>query len=218
MTMRTRRTTALIALGLTPLALLALAACGSASGGHGSSHSGMMSASASPAPAGASTPSADADADSSGEDLMAEFMFATMMIPHHQQALDMAALVPDRSTNPELLTLAQEISAAQTPEIDQMTRWLADHGVTDTMGHEGHVMAGMLDADQMAALADAKGAEFDRLWLEGMIGHHEGAVEMADAMLASGTDPELRQLAQDIIDAQEREIDQMQRMVDQLPG
>ena len=222
---RTTRPARLLAMGFIPLAVATLAACGSASGGHGSDHAGMMgSASSSSVPAtpsassSASTSAADPGATTDGDDLMAEFMFATMMIPHHQQALDMAALVPGRTTNPELIALAEDIAAAQGPEIAQMTQWLAAHGVTDTMGHAGHVMSGMLDPDEMAQLADASGTEFDRLWLEGMIGHHEGAIEMADAMLAAGTDPELRQLATDIVTAQDREIAQMRTMLDQLPN
>lgn len=221
MTIHRRQPARLLALGLVPLAMAALAACGSASGGHGSNHgmtSGAGTSTSAPAAPSASTSASDPDAGTDGDDLMAEFMFATMMIPHHQQALDMAALVPDRSTNPELLALAQEIAEAQAPEIAQMTQWLADHGVTDTMGHEGHVMSGMLDPDEMAQLAASSGTEFDRLWIEGMIGHHEGAIEMADAMLAAGTDPQLRQLAQNIIAAQEREISEMNLMLDQLPS
>lgn len=148
-----------------------------------------------------------------------DVMFATMMIPHHRQAVelsDMALAKPGAS--PEVVALATEIKGAQQPEIDQMAAWLGEWGApvpepgADMGGHSGH-MEGMLTADQMAALAAADPPEFDRLWLEGMIEHHQGAVAMAQDVLATTQDPKVRTLAEAIIKAQEAEIARMQSLL-----
>lgn len=145
-------------------------------------------------------------------------MFSQMMIPHHKQALEMSALVPERTDNPEVLALAAAIEAAQTPEIEQMTAWLVGWGLPteiDMELHREHVgMEGMLTEEQLAALAAASGPEFDRLWLEGMIAHHEGAVVMAETVVASGTHPPTVALAVEIIEAQETEIELMRALLD----
>lgn len=144
-------------------------------------------------------------------------MFAQMMIPHHEQALEMAALVPERSAAPEVTALAAEIDAAQGPEIEQMRRWLEEWGLEtdiDLAEHEDHLgMEGMLSDAEMAALEAASGAEFDRLWLEGMIRHHEGAVTMAETQLASGIHEPSRELAEEIIRTQQAEITRMRAML-----
>ncbi|BBZ35895.1 DUF305 domain-containing protein [Mycolicibacterium confluentis] len=146
--------------------------------------------------------------------------FATNMIPHHEQAVELSALVPDRSTNAELLALAKQISAAQEPEITTMKAFLVQwSGGEDnpSSGHDGHGghgdMAGMVDEATMAKLKTLQGPEFDKLWLESMIAHHQGAVEMAKAELANGVNADAKTLAQHIIDAQEAEIAQMQKML-----
>jgi uncharacterized protein (DUF305 family) len=131
--------------------------------------------------------------------------FAQMMIPHHQQALEMAALAPARSTDPQVLELAREIAAAQQPEIDQMTAWLAARGAATIDDHSGHDMAGMAGDEEMAALAGSTGEDFDRRFLTLMIAHHEGALTMAEPVKASG-DPEIRQLAAAIVSTQADEI------------
>lgn len=145
-------------------------------------------------------------------------MFSQMMIPHHKQALEMSALVPERTDNPEVLALAAAIEAAQTPEIEQMTAWLVGWGLPteiDMELHREHVgMEGMLTEEQLAALAAASGPEFDRLWLEGMIAHHEGAVVMAETVVAAGAHPPTVALAVEIIEAQETEIELMQALLD----
>ena len=116
--------------------------------------------------------------------------FATNMIPHHQQAVELSALVPDRSTNPELVALAQQISAAQQPEIETMKVFLVQwkENPDAGSGHEGHggPMAGMVDEGTMTKLVSLNGPEFDKLWLESMISHHQGAIEMAKAEIANG--------------------------------
>ncbi|MHC3003150.1 DUF305 domain-containing protein [Gordonia sp. GN26] len=167
----------------------------------------------------------------------ADVEFTTEMIPHHRQAVMMADLVEGRTQNRELITLADAIEDAQDDEIDQMTARLKSWGVPVTghmdddkdsdhgdgmdhgdMGPEdmGHGdMPGMMSAEQMAALRQASGGEFDRLWLEGMIRHHEGAIAMADEVLANGTDPATRTLATQVRTTQQAEIDQMRAMLGQ---
>lgn len=149
-----------------------------------------------------------------------DIAFATNMIPHHEQAVELSAMVPDRSANPELKALAEQISAAQEPEIRTMkvllVQWnenpdaRAGHG-----GEEGHggAMQGMVDDATMAKLKSLSGAEFDTLWLESMISHHQGAIEMARAELANGANVDAKRLAQTMVDTQQAEIDQMNQML-----
>jgi uncharacterized protein (DUF305 family) len=143
--------------------------------------------------------------------------FATNMIPHHQQAVDLSALVPDRSTNAELVALAQQISAAQQPEINVMKVFLVqwNENPDTNSGHAGHgdTMAGMVDAATMTKLQSLNGAEFDKLWLESMISHHQGAIEMAKAEIANGDNVDAKALAKNIVTAQEAEIGQMKQML-----
>lgn len=141
----------------------------------------------------------------------ADIAFAQGMIPHHQQALDMARLAPQRAGSPEVRDLAARIEAAQGPEITTLTGWLRNWGAPiGDGGHDHHGgMPGVMTADQMAALTASGGAEFDRLFLELMIAHHQGAVEMARTELAEGTDPAARELATSITTAQQSEIEEM---------
>ncbi|ATY11624.1 DUF305 domain-containing protein [Amycolatopsis sp. AA4] len=151
----------------------------------------------------------------------ADVAFAQQMIPHHQQALEMAKMVPSRSNDPKVVDLAGRIDRAQDPEIRQMQGWLATWGVPATShsmpgGHEmsgGHAMTGMMSDADMKSLDAAKGPAFDRSWLEMMIKHHQGAVEMAKTELAQGADAGAKALAQRIIDAQQAEIAEMQGLV-----
>jgi uncharacterized protein (DUF305 family) len=144
--------------------------------------------------------------------------FASGMIPHHQQAVDMSALVPTRSTNPQVIQLAAAISAAQEPEIETLKAFLVQwqQGNDDPMQHGDHggmAMNGMVDDPTMKRLESLKGTEFDTLWLQSMIGHHQGAVEMANTELAKGANDDAKTLAQHIVTAQEAEITQMQQML-----
>lgn len=145
----------------------------------------------------------------------ADAMFAQMMIPHHEQAVEMSTLAETRASSPQIKELAAEIKAAQQPEIDQMTAWLEEWGVPvlsgdEAMGdHGGHGMSGMLTKDQMQQLADASGSDFDRLFAEFMIVHHEGAIEMAEDVVDS-QDPRVAALAAEIIATQAEEIAQLQ--------
>jgi uncharacterized protein (DUF305 family) len=143
--------------------------------------------------------------------------FATNMIPHHKQAVDLSALVPDRSTNAELIALAQQISAAQQPEINVMKVFLVqwNENPDTNSGHAGHgnTMQGMVDAATMTKLQSLNGAEFDKLWLESMIGHHQGAIEMAKAEIANGDNVDAKSLAKNVVTTQEAEIGQMKQML-----
>jgi uncharacterized protein (DUF305 family) len=136
-------------------------------------------------------------------------MFAAMMIPHHEQAIQMSELALLNTTNPEILALATEIKAAQGPEIEQMKSW----GSSKMGSHAGHMMdEGMLTDDEMAQLKEARGAEFDRLFLEGMIKHHQGAIQMAD-MIIDSVNEEAALLGKNIVDSQSAEIERMRQLL-----
>jgi uncharacterized protein (DUF305 family) len=143
--------------------------------------------------------------------------FATNMIPHHQQAVELSAMVPDRSANAQLVALAKQISAAQQPEIDVMKVFLVqwNENPDTNSGHSGHgsTMQGMVDDATMTKLTSLNGAEFDRLWLESMISHHQGAIEMAKAEIANGDNVDAKTLATNIVTTQEAEIGQMKQML-----
>lgn len=153
----------------------------------------------------------------------ADVTFAQGMIPHHQQAVEMAQLAEDRAESPELKQLASDIEAAQAPEIEQLTGWLEDWGAeapSDSMDHGdmGHGdsssdMSGMMTAEDMTMLENANGMDFDQMFLTMMIEHHEGAVEMAETQVADGENPEAIAMAEEIISTQEAEIEQMKTML-----
>lgn len=189
-------------LAVGAMAALLFAGCSSDSGGHSSMDMNEdTSTSAIPA-------SADFNA--------ADVTFAQEMIPHHEQAVEMAEAASSRSESPEVKDLAERIEAAQGPEIEQMQGWLDDWGQGDDGDSMGDMksMPGMMSDDDMTKMMDASGAEFDEMFLESMIGHHEGAVEMATAQLEDGKNDEALALAQQIIDAQEAEITEMQALLD----
>lgn len=151
----------------------------------------------------------------------ADAAFMQMMVPHHAQALEMAELAPTRARDEGVAALARRIQGAQGPEIRSMASWLAARGLPvpeamDTMDHGDHSMsmsmpmAGMLTDEQMAELEAARGARFDRLFLAGMIQHHQGAVEMAGAEIEEGSDQLALELAADISAGQQAEIGRMQ--------
>jgi uncharacterized protein (DUF305 family) len=153
--------------------------------------------------------------DGVGAMMDADVMFLQMMIPHHEQAVEMSLLAATNGASPQVQALADEIAAAQGPEIEQMRAWLDEAGAGEMMGgHSGH-MAGVLSDEAMAELAAAQGAEFDRLYLQGMVEHHEGAVAMAQDVVDGGENPAVIALAQKIIEAQTSEIAQMKQMLGQ---
>lgn len=148
---------------------------------------------------------------------MDDRMFLMMMVPHHEQAIEMSDLVLESTRNPEVKALAEKIKAAQGPEISQMKAWLDEWGMPDPGDHNMMGDDGMLDAKEMAALRDATGTARDRLYIEGMIAHHEGAVKMAQDVLEDGSNPEVKKLAEAIIAAQNDEIAQMRTMLKSMP-
>ncbi|MFM5885817.1 MAG: DUF305 domain-containing protein, partial [Novosphingobium sp.] len=163
----------------------------------------------------------------------ADVAFMQHMITHHQQAVDMAALVKARTNNTEIVAIAGRIDAGQADEMKFMRKWLADRGEAAAMptmahmGHEGHMslampaMKGMASAEQMAALAAASGTAFDRLFLQLMIPHHRGALDMVgDLLEAPGTayDPAMFQFTTDVTNDQKAEIERMNKTLAGLSG
>jgi len=152
----------------------------------------------------------------------ADALFMQDMIPHHNQAKQMAALVADRTNRPEIIDVAGRIDASQGDEIAFMTGWLEDRGepVPDPTAHDAmhtdHKMAGMATPEQMAELATLEGTAFDRLFLQLMIAHHEGAIEMVEELLdlpGSAYDPVLFEFTSDVTNDQEAEIERMNALL-----
>jgi len=133
--------------------------------------------------------------------------FAEAMIPHHQQAIDISEFAPLNTTNPEILAIADKIVAGQGPEIEKMTLWLNGKSVDYTM-----MMDGMLSTTQVNTLRGLKEAEFDMLYAQYMIQHHEGAVKMAADALGLD-DPELTDFANEIIVTQSAEIEELMALL-----
>lgn len=147
----------------------------------------------------------------------ADQMFATMMIPHHQQAVEMSDMVLSKSdVDPRVMELAQQIKDAQQPEIDTMQGWLEDWGVSVDMGEMDMGEDGMMSEEDMSLLESATGAEASRLFLEQMILHHEGAIEMAESELEDGKNADALALAQAVVDTQSAEITLMQDLLTKL--
>lgn len=189
----------LTAIALTTTALL-LGACGSSDMGSmdmGSSDSSSMDM-------GYSIPES---ADFNDADVM----FAQMMIPHHEQAIEMSdiALDPNTGASAAVIALATQIKGAQDPEISQMKNLLTTWGMPMEMGLMDHSsgMDGMLSLEDMDSLGQLKGAEFDKAWAKGMIAHHEGAIAMANDVLANGKNSEILALANAVVSGQSTEIE-----------
>jgi uncharacterized protein (DUF305 family) len=160
-----------------------------------------------------SSQSVDSMMESSLSD--ADAMFLQMMIPHHEQAIEMSKLAATNTKNPEVLDLAARIEAAQQPEIDLMKKLLSDAGQSVMPGHSmSHGMSddGMMDEVDMAALAVAKDLEFDALYLTGMIGHHNGAISMASEV-SDSSNSDVKTLVSDIVSSQTAEIAEMTKLL-----
>ncbi|KAA0916513.1 DUF305 domain-containing protein [Dietzia sp. ANT_WB102] len=193
-------------------AILALSGCASDSDDTGA----VTTSSASASSVGESTTEVASEATRHNE---ADVMFAQMMTPHHQQAIEMSDIILAKDAIPtEVIRLAGEIKAAQGPEIDQLTEWLGQWGepIAPDGGHEMAQMDGMLSDDELAQLSEAEGAGAARLFLEQMIGHHEGAVTMAEDEIADGSYQPAVDLARTIITTQQEEIDTMRGLLDSL--
>jgi uncharacterized protein (DUF305 family) len=164
-------------------------------------------------------------AEESGAFSSTDLMFAAMMIPHHQQAVEMGLLALEKSTNEDVRELAGQIVDGQGPEIAQMKDWLSAGGEGaepsamdhEAMGHDmpsdGGMMAGMASDEDLALLASLSSPEFDRLFLELMIDHHEGALDMVEMIENSGND-EARSLAEAIMVTQRAEIAKMSALLE----
>lgn len=139
-------------------------------------------------------------------------MFLQMMIPHHQQAVVMSQLAVKNSSNAQVIALAEKIRDAQGPEIAAMKSWLKAAGLGEDPGHSMGSMKGMLTEDDLASLKKATGKEFDRLFLTGMIAHHDGAVEML-SMIEKTTNPDIKRLGNEILTSQSAEIEVMSQML-----
>ncbi|WNB87001.1 DUF305 domain-containing protein [Cellulomonas sp. ATA003] len=205
MTLKTR----IAAAGGTLALAVTLAACGGSS-------EGTDPTVAPEATTGTSEETAAVDAAHNDADVE----FAQMMIIHHEGAIEMADLAVSNASTGEVRALAENISAAQGPEIDEMNSWLeawgeepAAEGDMGGMDHGGMDMGGMDQEAAMDELAALSGADFDQRFLELMIEHHRGAVDMAEAELADGENPQALELAQTIIDAQTTEIAEMEQML-----
>jgi uncharacterized protein (DUF305 family) len=147
----------------------------------------------------------------------ADVMFAQMMIPHHEQALELAdmALDPTLMASEQVKALASQIKAAQDPEIDVMTQWLTewDQPLMDMSEDHSMAMEGMLSIDELGALGQLTGEEFDQAWVSAMIAHHKGAIKMADTVKAEGESALVQELADAIIQAQKSEIDTLELLL-----
>ena len=184
-------------------ATLALGACGDDQSTDSGSI-GMNHGSSSAAPSGSASVTAPAG----------DVMFAQMMIPHHEQAVEMADLaLQNDSASKEVTDLATRIKAAQDPEIETMNRWLREWNAPAASSMNHGTGEGMMSDTDMMKLSDPTGDSFNRTWLTMMIEHHEGAVEMAQGVLRTTSNPEVQQMAEAIVDGQKVEIASMKAML-----
>src|ERR1700732_4942246 len=179
-----------------PLTVSMLTACGRSSDRHGA-----------PCRPDQSSEQANHNAD--------DIAFARNMIPHHQQAVQMAQMVPTNTTNPRVIGLASQIITTEAPGIQAFRTFLMQW--QDVQGHDaggqGIPMVGMVDQTTMDKLQSLTGPEFDRLWLTSMIDHHRGAIAMAQDEVAHGRNADVIYLARSMIATQQPEIDQMKQML-----
>lgn len=188
-------------------AALVLTACGGGSGGH---DMGSMNSDSSPS----ATASAKAGAHNA-----ADVSFSKEMIQHHRQAIDLADLADSRASSQEVKDLATKIKGAQDPEIKTMSGWLTSWGeeIPADMSGMSHDMSssmpGMMSSDDMHELKKVSGTEFDKMFLDMMVQHHQGAITMATAEKADGRYAPATKLADDVITAQAAEIKEMNKML-----
>jgi len=208
---------ALVSAGVL-VAGVALAGCGSPE----SDDTGFKpSAAPTSAPAGSPVPAASAtDTPAAGPHNVADVDFATSMIPHHAQAVEMTDLILiKQGVDAEVIDVATKIKTAQSAQIDQMSGWLAGWGADPSpsamvMDHD--MGDGMMSPADLEALELAKGADAAKKFLAGMVKHHEGAVKVARTELDDGQNPDAKALAQSIITAQKAEIEQMNALLEDL--
>lgn len=173
----------------------------------------------------ASSAAADTSADDATAHNDADVAFVQGMLPHHEGALRMAQLADGRAYDPRVIDLANRIEAAQGPEIETMTGWLEEWGEPlpeEDMGGMDHGSGGMdmegMSEEDMTALDSTSGADFDRMFLEMMIPHHQGAVDMAETEIADGSNADAVDMAREIVESQTAEIEEMQTLLTELGG
>ncbi|MDV9190651.1 DUF305 domain-containing protein [Streptomyces sp. SR27] len=213
-----RRQRAVVAVALSAVAVLALAACESAPD-KGDPRAGASTGNTVVAPGKPGEPARRISPEEAARLLPdespngADFRYAQMMIVHHRQALTMTALAPDRAGSPQVKKVAERIAAAQKPEIGAMEGWLKTNGgPREQTGHDHHSMPGMATEAQLKELGAAKGKAFDTLFLKLMITHHEGAVTMAAEVLTEGNNVLVEEMANDVIAQQTSEINRMRSL------
>jgi uncharacterized protein (DUF305 family) len=145
---------------------------------------------------------------------MNEIMFAQMMIPHHEQAISMSDTALKKSRNQGVLKLSRQIKSLQSTEKSQLTYWLKATDSSMTMDHD-MTMSGMLTVKELASLKRLTGAEFDRTFLQLMIKHHQGAIEMLD-LISNSRNVEAKALAKAINSAQSKEISSMKLLLNKV--
>lgn len=202
---------------MAPLLLLALGAAACRSGGAAGATVVQPGA---PGQANRTVSAAAASDLSKVQATPADVKFMQGMIGHHAQALEMTALIAERTQRPEMKLLGQRISVSQADEINMMRTWLTDRGQELPSEHAHHMpggmMPGMLSDEQMAELAAAKGEAFDRLFLRYMIQHHEGALSMVEDLFktpGAGQEGGINAFAADVDSDQRMEIDRMRAML-----
>ncbi|MGK7223433.1 DUF305 domain-containing protein [Kocuria flava] len=224
--------------GLALISVLALAGCAGETGESAGNTASETTSSAPSSPAAGADQSASPSGSAAGAGISAEHndadvMFAQEMRVHHEQAVEMSqTLLAKEGIPEEVRQLAEGVIAAQGPEIEQMDRMLQawdepttaeaeemegmDHGSMDSDSEPG--MNGMMSEEDLGQLEDAQGTEAARLYLEQMTVHHEGAIDMAREQMENGANPEALELAEDVVAAQEAEIAEMNRMLEELPA
>jgi uncharacterized protein (DUF305 family) len=152
--------------------------------------------------------------------------FVRMMIPHHHQALVLSRLAPDRTTSSDLLALAGRIDVEQTVEITTMQQWQAQNGFDETDPESAYMMMmqdpmmiemmGMATQAELDQLETLSGTAFDKLFLQLMIDHHQGAIDMCVQVMTHGQEPVLQSMANEMLTTQSTQIFQMQAMLTEI--
>jgi uncharacterized protein (DUF305 family) len=143
----------------------------------------------------------------------ADAFFMRMMIPHHAQALEMAALAPERAGHEQIRAVASRITAAQKPEMAVFRAWLKARGLSENeAGHSHDGMKGMQPPEALKGLASLRGDAFDKMFVDMMVAHHEGAIAMATDVLRSGRDQEVERQATGIAAEQQAEISRLRQI------
>ncbi|MEU2930802.1 DUF305 domain-containing protein [Streptomyces sp. NPDC007251] len=207
--LRRKSSRRIAAAGVAVAGALLLSACGSSD-----DHSGMSGMDHGSS-ASSATPSATAKAGDFNE---ADVKFAQMMIPHHEQAVEMAKLADGRASDSEIKDIASKIEKAQGPEINTMKGWLQSWGKPTAMGDmPGMDMGdGMMSDKDMTELKSMKGAEFDKMFAQMMIEHHNGAIAMAKDEQNKGQNADAKKLAGAIVTGQSAEVKQLKSILDRL--